>query len=1144
MKKNILAVIALAALWGTALRGQTSSGSNAAKSYVGDINQLFPPAPSSNNLMKFEEVPVSYYTGIPDISIPLFSIPTTDSEVSIAIQLKYHPLSAKPDDKAGEAGLGWNLIAGGTISRTIRGGGVDEKDRVIAFSSPPKSKFGIYNHTYNPTYKLLNNETINMDDYSFFAGLGRYDTEYDLFQYNFMGYSGRFYIVKDGAGNFKAEKLDKNNLQILFENDSTGVVSSFTIVDDKGIRYIFSPMETSEKSINNIKTGLTTGTSDIDGTLEIDDYWSSFHLTKITDQNNTDLALFNYDLSSEVKFQEPTTKTVRNAKNVNYISGSDTSGNPDANMPGAIETQTIYNTTHTKLLTGIDIVGKGNIILNYEKGRMDSNYIQPGELYKLKSIQTNYLGQTPGQYIDKYIFEYGYSDTFYQPENQVSTLKKMVLNKVTKTSAGNQNQEYIIDYYKSQGYLSKDNWGYYKGNPTDITNDVIKSITYPTKGKVVFDFGSNEYSHFYGGASMQDIAGYWTKQEKEFPIHFGTFGGDKQSFFTITSAQNVKIHSMIGNLIYYNWIFKIYKKTGTDTFVEVYQKSDGNQTCNVPQPPACEVSTVNPDGVIISDYTANIYLEPGTYYASLEGSYYPSIQEDITDTFSATTSEDIFINEIKKNGGGLRINDISYFDTPASTTPAKEFVYDYRDIESPQKSSGSLVFPEPITHYYDSYTYKNKVDGADILYKADFEIQTNYNIIPVEKTQGSDVGYKYVRVKQIVKGANNNITDNGSILYEFRSPLDFPNQGSLALQPPIITIPNLDYLRGQLKSEKKYNSEGQIISELKTDYSVTEIEKNDGIKLLDNFYRNSIGQYFIYNTYQELLSQAGVSVQLTTPYKSYEKFGIALPSKKTETLYFYQNGVQSSVTSTTNTAYNVFDYPSLSTQLFSDGSSLATRYLYATEKNNQPMIAKNMIGIPLETTVQQTTGNTTKITSREETIYPAYLPDPITGNLVLPLSEYSYDSLSPTVSSKEVTYEKYDEKGNILQYREKDGTPVSIVWGYNKTKPIAKVVGSTYSQIEGQITNIVAKSNEDATDPTKEAELLLALDAFQPAGMVTKYTYDPLVGVTTITPPSGIRELYAYDEGNRLKQVQVREKDNAGNFSFKVVKEFKYNYKP
>ena len=209
MKKSIIAVILLTAFWGHALKGQSSAGGDVAKSYVGDINQIFPAAPTSNNLMKFEEVPVSYYTGIPDISIPLFNIPTGNSKVPVNIQLKYHSLNAKPDDKAGETGLGWSMIAGGTISRTVRGGGVDEKNRTIAFSSPPKPKFGIYDHVNNPTFKVMNDQPVNMDDYKFFAGLGRYDTEYDLFQYNFMGYSGRFYIVKDSAGNYKAEKLDR-----------------------------------------------------------------------------------------------------------------------------------------------------------------------------------------------------------------------------------------------------------------------------------------------------------------------------------------------------------------------------------------------------------------------------------------------------------------------------------------------------------------------------------------------------------------------------------------------------------------------------------------------------------------------------------------------------------------------------------------------------------------------------------------------------------------------------------------------------------------------------------------------------------------------------------------------------------------------
>ncbi|MGU3376955.1 hypothetical protein [Chryseobacterium sp. M5A1_1a] len=1148
MKKNTIAVILLTAIWSHALQGQTSAGGDAAKSYVGDINQIFPAAPTSNNLMKFEEVPVSYYTGIPDVSIPLFNIPTSNSKVPVSIQLKYHPLNAKPDDKSGETGLGWSMIAGGTISRTIRGGGVDEKNRIIEFSSPPKSKFGIYNHTYNPTFKLINNESVNMDDYSFFAGLGRYDTEYDLFQYNFMGYSGRFYIVKDIAGNYKAEKLDKNNLQIRFDNDPSGEVTSFTIVDDKGIKYIFSPMEKSQKSINNTKTGLTTGESSIDGNLEIDDYWSSFHLTKVTDQNNVALALFKYDLSSVVEFEEPTTRTFRTARDVNYYNTSQntngTQQNPDGNMPGASESQTIYNTTNTKLLTSIEIVDKGTISLNYEKGRQDSNYTQPAELYKLKSVQSNYLGQNTVQYVEKYIFDYGYSDTSYQSGISTNILKKMVLKKITKTSSNNQNQEYVLDYYKSQGQLSKDNWGYYKGNTADITNDVIKSIIYPTKGKVVFDFGSNDYSHYYSGAVMQDVTGYWKEQKYAFSVHFGAFEGIKQDFFTVKSPQVVKTHSMIGNLIYYNWIFKIYKKISDNNFVEVYERGDGNQTCNTPQPPYCEVSTVNPDGVIISSYFADIYLEPGNYFASLDGSYYPSIPEDLSDTFSATTTEDIFVNEVKRSGGGLRINNIQYFDTSVSLKPAKEFIYDYSDINTPQKSSGSLVFPEPILNYSHSYSYRNKVNNSDIIYNANLDVKTDYNILPIQKTQGSDVGYKYVKVRQIVKEPNNNITDNGSTLYQFRSPLDFPNQGSLASQPPVIAIPNLDYLRGQLISEKKYNSSGQLLSEVKTDYSVTEMEKNDGIKLYDNFYRNSVGEYFIYNTYQELFFHAG-NVQLTTPYKNFEKFGITLPTQKTEKSYFYKNGVQSLVTNTTNNAYNSFDYPSLSTQLLSDGSTMMTNYLYATDKNNQKLINANMISIPLETGVIQKLNTLVpeKTIAKTEIIYDpstnSLFPDAVTGL-----------NTQTNIMENKIKYDKYDSKGNLEEYTFKEGTPVTIIWGYNKTLPIAKLEGVRMSDVQpSSIINIVSASNTDASAGLNndESALLSALETFRKtaafSAQITTYTYDPLVGVRSVIQPSGIKELYFYDTNNRLKEIKQEERDANGNVSYKTLKEYQYHFK-
>jgi YD repeat-containing protein len=208
------------------------------------------------------------------------------------------------------------------------------------------------------------------------------------------------------------------------------------------------------------------------------------------------------------------------------------------------------------------------------------------------------------------------------------------------------------------------------------------------------------------------------------------------------------------------------------------------------------------------------------------------------------------------------------------------------------------------------------------------------------------------------------------------------------------------------------------------------------------------------------------------------------------------------------------------------------------------MIGQNMIGIPLETVKSQIIGTATKTLSKTETVYPVSLPTSETGNLILPQLVKSYDIPNNTVNT-ELKYDKYDTNGNILQYTEKTGTPVATVWGYGNTQPIAQIEGISYDQLVsfGLISSIVTASDNDASDPNTESVLISALDAFRNNSAlkgyrITTFTYDLLKGVTSITPPSGIREVYLYDTYGRLKEV--RENDKAGN----ILKEFKYNYKP
>ena len=212
------------------------------------------------------------------------------------------------------------------------------------------------------------------------------------------------------------------------------------------------------------------------------------------------------------------------------------------------------------------------------------------------------------------------------------------------------------------------------------------------------------------------------------------------------------------------------------------------------------------------------------------------------------------------------------------------------------------------------------------------------------------------------------------------------------------------------------------------------------------------------------------------------------------------------------------------------------------------MIDANMVGIPLETA----TIKNGKAISKVETVYPTSLPTTQTGNLLLPLSVHSTRANTISVSvppvgevkDTEVTYDKYDDKGNILQYTLKGLQPTVIIWGYNQTQPIAKIEGAKYEDIKTVqvLLDAITASDTDATQDTASSEksLLTALDSLRINSsfsnyIITTYTYDPLIGVTSITPPSGVREIYKYDSANRLQSVV--------DVNGKILKEYQYNYK-
>ncbi len=81
------------------------------------ISNTHSPSVNAEALGRYLEVPVSPYTGIADINVPLYEIQTKG--LKLPISLSYHSNGVKVEETASWVGLGWSLNAGGVVSRVV-----------------------------------------------------------------------------------------------------------------------------------------------------------------------------------------------------------------------------------------------------------------------------------------------------------------------------------------------------------------------------------------------------------------------------------------------------------------------------------------------------------------------------------------------------------------------------------------------------------------------------------------------------------------------------------------------------------------------------------------------------------------------------------------------------------------------------------------------------------------------------------------------------------------------------------------------------------------------------------------------------------------------------------------------------------------
>ncbi|KFF18845.1 hypothetical protein IW22_16695 [Chryseobacterium sp. JM1] len=386
----------------------------------------------------------------------------------------------------------------------------------------------------------------------------------------------------------------------------------------------------------------------------------------------------------------------------------------------------------------------------------------------------------------------------------------------------------------------------------------------------------------------------------------------------------------------------------------------------------------------------------------------------------------------------------------------------------------------------------------------------NYNYDNVEETGSSGYAFYYDNDSKnsanegfiMYKNVKVSEAGNGYTRISYITPDDYPKYQDGGTQLfPIYYYPYYNITKGGLVSKKEmYNDQNQLI------------RSENYVYELDNF-TNQIHDFYIgpnpYITIPAYVKKISLSS------KDYTKTGGIVENKK-ETVINSSNLGPNSIKDVT-----------------SDGNNIEQQFIYPSGVAEYAHLENAHILSEAVQTINKNNGKTV-LNSRVK----------FDNNSLLPTSVVFVNPNDSSIKTT-VKYDVYDSAGNNRQYTTVSdentgkGFPSVIIWGYNNTMPIAKIEGASLADIAGLADDIVSKSNSDV-DTASETELINSLDAFRTNNalkkfLITTYTYDPLIGVTTVTPPNGMREIYKYDSNNKLKAVV--------NVNGNIIQEFKYNTK-
>ncbi len=1030
--------------------------------YVGFHDQYTPVTPNASNFLVYGNTPVNHATGVPQISIPLFTL--EEDGVSIPISISYHAGGVKVDDLSSVVGLKWTLNAGGGIFRQV-----NDKHDEGGWLNPDRRGFvddqWISEHPlYEGDTHLMIGSSIQTDDY--------YP---DDFNFNFLGYSGGFIFNEDGT--IVDEYMDALRLETI---PGTGVALNFKATDPQGNAFYFDT--TKETNAKDILMGHQQGLS-----KERKSELSGWMLDRIITRNNKTINfgyvpyIFEYEVRNVTQMfsRAPSRRNFPSLTCVNYLG--------DAEDTRLVSTSIRYHPNNQLIRTIESSVV--SIVFNYEQDTEASDW-------KRKLVSVEILDKIKNKTKS---FQFTYGKFPGDPRLRLDAVQEIGFDGAAKPP-------YRFEYYAGslpqKGSLAKDLKGYYNGqenNGTLVPYSIqaynmlgtayqgsyanrnhnlnfikvgsLRKITYPTGGSTEFNYEANSV-----------LSGTITN-----PVYVGKG--------VVVAASPHLEHTIEGQFSVFTEEFSI-ENLGSQQYNEVKYYGESELCNNDPNSnnlPHIDCSRFNIHPVL-SDGS----LGPGIFtpfqvfgpqnntYKFSEGKYVAKLYVRTAQlTANPTARVSLMLewqqldNRIEHSHyytGGLRIRSIK--DIKANGDIAKQTQYGYEGLHGHNLSiahtygdqdgkavfSSESLFQDPRLikpgHFYDTVTINVLGEEKDIKTVEHFE----------EKFHNKSIG-SVLTQKDMYR-------DTQKVMTEYMEYKDLTNK-------------TIQYWVVADQSCPPHNFDTRI-----------------------RVYHEAPEPRFYYQKRQELSQRTTVDYL----HQEGEPFNASISRYR----YEYNNDLQvtKEVLDGRYYATSAAGITTGNLQEHSEGQYSEIRYTYPQDhKSASTTMAtlsnKNIIGMPVSK----------KVLYKGNLIQGQYTDYDGNGNVIAgyrhhkgQASATSTPSHIPSDYELQATYKT--TQGKPIEIHPKDGIPTSVLWDSSYQYVLASLKGVSASDLAGVTAAIDLKTTTDAQLRSVYATLRTTFSEAE----ITTYIHDPLMGVKEMTDPRGYTAHYDYDGLGRL--INVKDQDH------------------